>query len=152
MSLKAKVYVTLKSGVLDPQGKTVLRALRTLGHQAVRDVRQGKYFELNLADGLPAGGSPRDGGDHRPRGPDQHRDRGIPLRAGGAMKVGVVVFPGSNCDHDAYHAVKHVLRPAGAYLWHKDDGPAGLDAVILPAASPTATTCAPAPSPGSPRS
>ena len=53
MRMKAKVYVTLKSGVLDPQGKTVLRALQTLGHQAVRDVRQGKYFELNLADGLP---------------------------------------------------------------------------------------------------
>ena len=52
MSRRAKVYVTLKSGVLDPQGKTVQRALQSLGHGAVTEVRQGKYFELALADGL----------------------------------------------------------------------------------------------------
>jgi phosphoribosylformylglycinamidine synthase PurS subunit len=50
--MRAKVYVTLKSGVLDPQGKTVQRALQSLGHQEVLEVRQGKYFELTLADDL----------------------------------------------------------------------------------------------------
>lgn len=36
------------------------------------------------------------------------------------MKFGVIVFPGSNCDHDCYHAVKHVLGQETNYIWHKD--------------------------------
>ena len=48
------------------------------------------------------------------------------------MKVGVVVFPGSNCDHDAYHAVKHVCGQEARFVWHKDPDLSGLDAVILP--------------------
>ena len=46
--MKARVYVTLKPSILDPQGKTVTGALRSLGYEAVRDVRQGKYFELDI--------------------------------------------------------------------------------------------------------
>jgi len=52
--MKAKVYVTLKKGVLDPQGKTVHRALQSLGYRDVQEVRQGKYFELLLPDNLSA--------------------------------------------------------------------------------------------------
>jgi phosphoribosylformylglycinamidine synthase len=48
------------------------------------------------------------------------------------MKFAVVVFPGSNCDHDAYHAVKHVLGQEAAFVWHKDTSLAGADVVILP--------------------
>jgi len=48
------------------------------------------------------------------------------------MKVGVVVFPGSNCDHDAYHAVKHVCGQEARFVWHKDSDLSGLDAVVLP--------------------
>jgi phosphoribosylformylglycinamidine synthase I len=48
------------------------------------------------------------------------------------MKFGVVVFPGSNCDHDAYHAAKHVLRHDAEFIWHKDTGLKGADVVILP--------------------
>ena len=48
------------------------------------------------------------------------------------MKVAVVVFPGSNCDHDAYHAVKHVLGQDAAFVWHKETTLAGADVVILP--------------------
>ena len=44
----AKVYVTLKPGVLDPQGKTVKQALESLGFRGVRDVRMGKYLEIKL--------------------------------------------------------------------------------------------------------
>lgn len=47
--LKAKIYVTLKSGVLDPQGKAIEHALGGLGFQGVEDVRQGKLIELTLA-------------------------------------------------------------------------------------------------------
>lgn len=52
--MKAKVFVTLKRTVLDPQGKTILKALQDLGHKDVADVRQGKYFEIGLAEGLSA--------------------------------------------------------------------------------------------------
>jgi phosphoribosylformylglycinamidine synthase len=48
------------------------------------------------------------------------------------VKFAVVVFPGSNCDHDAYHAVKHVLGQDAEFIWHKDESLKGADAVILP--------------------
>lgn len=48
------------------------------------------------------------------------------------MKVGVVVFPGSNCDHDTYHVLKHVVGQDARFVWHKDGDLGGLDAVVLP--------------------
>jgi phosphoribosylformylglycinamidine synthase subunit PurS len=50
--MKAHVYVTLKTSVLDPQGQTIHNALRKIGFSEVAAVRQGKYFALSLADGL----------------------------------------------------------------------------------------------------
>jgi phosphoribosylformylglycinamidine synthase len=52
--MKAHVYVTLKTSVLDAQGQTIHNALRKLGYSDVAAVRQGKYFVLTLADGLAA--------------------------------------------------------------------------------------------------
>ncbi len=51
--MKARIFVALKKTVLDPQGKTIHAALQDLGFRAVADVRQGKYFEISLADGIP---------------------------------------------------------------------------------------------------
>ena len=48
------------------------------------------------------------------------------------MKFAVVVFPGSNCDHDAYHATKHVFGQDCDFVWHKDTSLGDADAVILP--------------------
>ncbi len=48
------------------------------------------------------------------------------------MTFGIVVFPGSNCDHDAYHAARHVLGQQAAFLWHKDTALAGADVIVLP--------------------
>jgi phosphoribosylformylglycinamidine synthase len=48
--IKAKIKVTLKKGVLDPQGKAIEGALTSLGFSAVEHVRQGKYFEIDLAE------------------------------------------------------------------------------------------------------
>jgi phosphoribosylformylglycinamidine synthase I len=48
------------------------------------------------------------------------------------MKFAIVVFPGSNCDHDAYHAVKHVLGEEAAFVWHKETSLGAADVVILP--------------------
>jgi phosphoribosylformylglycinamidine synthase PurS subunit len=47
--MKARVFVTLKPSVFDPQGSTIAEALHSLGYASVTDVRQGKYFELDLS-------------------------------------------------------------------------------------------------------
>lgn len=48
------------------------------------------------------------------------------------MRFGIVVFPGSNCDHDVYHVVKHVLGADAEFIWHKDRDLQKVDAVVLP--------------------
>ena len=48
------------------------------------------------------------------------------------MKFGIVQFPGSNCDHDALYAIRHNIGENAEYLWHKETGLHGVDAVILP--------------------
>jgi phosphoribosylformylglycinamidine synthase PurS subunit len=50
--MKARVFVSLKTTVLDPQGQTVRSALNGLGYSAISEVRQGKFFEISLADGV----------------------------------------------------------------------------------------------------
>jgi phosphoribosylformylglycinamidine synthase subunit PurS len=50
--MKARIYVTMKPTVLDPQGQTICSALQGMGHREIAAVRQGKYFEIALADGL----------------------------------------------------------------------------------------------------
>ena len=52
--MKARVHVTLKPGVLDPQGKAIANALHSLGFPDVGDVRQGKFIELDVAETDPA--------------------------------------------------------------------------------------------------
>src|ERR1700731_5188575 len=48
------------------------------------------------------------------------------------MKFGVVVFPGSNCDHAAYYALGQVLRQPVEFLWHQSEQVSGFDAIVLP--------------------
>jgi len=50
--MKARIYVTLKPSVLDPQGKAIHHALETIGYSDIVGVRQGKYFEITLSDAL----------------------------------------------------------------------------------------------------
>ena len=52
--MKVRVHITLKNGVLDPQGKAIAHALGTLGFDGVKDVRQGKFIEIDLAESDPA--------------------------------------------------------------------------------------------------
>jgi|WetSurMetagenome_2_1015567.scaffolds.fasta_scaffold38032_3 phosphoribosylformylglycinamidine synthase subunit PurQ / glutaminase len=51
---------------------------------------------------------------------------------GERLSFGIVVFPGSNCDHDAYHVCRHILGQDAQFLWHKDADLKGVDVVILP--------------------
>ena len=50
--MKIKVIVTLKSGVLDPQGKAIQQTLNGMGFANVKDVRQGKYFDINIDENI----------------------------------------------------------------------------------------------------
>ncbi len=50
--MKVKVYVTLKPSVLDPQGKAIHHSVELLGFEQVTDIRQGKYFEVQLAENV----------------------------------------------------------------------------------------------------
>ena len=49
-----------------------------------------------------------------------------------SVRFGVIVFPGSNCDHDAYHATKHVLGQEARFIWHEEESIGDVDVVILP--------------------
>lgn len=53
--MKARVYVTLKPGVLDPQGKAIHHSVEGIGYTNITDIRQGKYFEVDLAEGTTEG-------------------------------------------------------------------------------------------------
>jgi phosphoribosylformylglycinamidine synthase subunit PurS len=55
--MKAKVYVTLKPSVLDPQGKAIHHSVESLGYSGVSDIRQGKYFEITFEDSYEAAGA-----------------------------------------------------------------------------------------------
>jgi phosphoribosylformylglycinamidine synthase len=57
--VKAKIHITLKHGVLDPQGKAIGHALAGLGFDGIGDVRQGKYIEIDLADTDPVAAEAR---------------------------------------------------------------------------------------------
>ncbi len=49
-----------------------------------------------------------------------------------AVAFGILVFPGSNCDHDAYHAAKHVLGQDARFIWHKEERLGAVDVVVVP--------------------
>lgn len=52
--MKAKIYVTLKAGIVDPQGRAIQQALVTLGFSTVNDVRVGKFLEIEISEESPA--------------------------------------------------------------------------------------------------
>jgi phosphoribosylformylglycinamidine synthase len=52
--MKARVFVSLKPTVLDPQGQTIRSALAGMGHSSIASVRQGKYFDIRIEDGVDA--------------------------------------------------------------------------------------------------
>ena len=79
--MRARVFVTLKPSVFDPQGKTIADALHSLGYGGVEDVRQGKYFELDLATTEAAAGESA-GGRSRRQGAGQSGHRELSHRGG----------------------------------------------------------------------
>ena len=73
--MKARVFVTLKPSVFDPQGRTIVEALESMDYSSVRDVRQGKYFELDVdADTAGAGSGAGDRGGRQATRESRHRE------------------------------------------------------------------------------
>ena len=102
-----------------------------MGYGGVGDVRQGKFFELDVAaDSTDAARALA--GEVVEQAARQPGHRELSRSRCSVMKFAVVVFPGSNCDHDAYHAAKHVLGQEAEFIWHKDTDLKGADVVILP--------------------
>jgi len=123
--VKARVTVTLKSGILDPQGKAIEGALKSLGVDGVASVRQGKVFDIELAGADRAQG----GGRQAAR---QHRDRELPGRTV-LMKAAILVFPGINRERDMARALKLISGHEPAMVWHAETSlPAGTDLVVVP--------------------
>jgi phosphoribosylformylglycinamidine synthase subunit PurS len=58
--MKARVYVSFKNTVLDPQGQTIRSALNGLGHKSIAAVRQGKFFDVEIAAGAPRADAERE--------------------------------------------------------------------------------------------
>ena len=84
--MRARVFVTLKPSVFDPQGKTIADALHSLGYGGVEDVRQGKYFELDLAaTEAGAGAGAGCGGRRQAAGESGHRE--LSHRGGSDMTI-----------------------------------------------------------------
>ena len=136
--MKARVFVTLKPSVFDPQGSTIADALQSLGYGAVSRRPAGQVLRARLERAV-APEKPRSSPPRSPTGCWRIRSSRVsaielPAGPGGrrAMTFAVVVFPGSNCDHDAYHAAKHVLGQDARFVWHKETSLAGADVVILP--------------------
>ena len=86
-SMRARVYVTLKPSVFDPQGRVVADALVTLGYQDVKDVRQGKFFEVELADADAGDGEGAGDRDGR-QAAGQPGDRELPRRGPASEVLG----------------------------------------------------------------
>ena len=145
--MKARVVVTLKNGILDPQGKAIEGALKSLDLHGVETVRQGKIFDIELAatDRTEAEGLLREacekllakssrrgfsGGDSlRMRAYLQRLRR---RRENRRMKAAIILFPGSNREGDAFRALAATgCNPT--LVWHRErDLPEGVDLVVLP--------------------
>ena len=128
--MKASVFVTLKPGVLDPQGKAIHHALEGLGFGGVNDVRAGKLIELDLADGI--GDEEIDAMCRKLLANTVIENFRIERQETG-MKSAVLVFPGSNCDRDLAVAIEQVTGRAPAMVWHREtELPEGTDLIAIP--------------------
>ena len=109
----ARVYVTLKTTVADPQGLTVRGGLHSLGFAEVESVRAGKYMEIRLQAGRPRPGRAPGGGDVPPP-PGQPRHRGLPLRAGGDGLARILFRSwSSRSNHERGRSPFDALRTSG---------------------------------------
>ena len=154
---RSAIDVTHLPGVLDPQGATVERALPALGYDNVERGldRQDDPPRGRRAVGRAAAREQVDEMCQRLLANPVIERYTVEISelavVGVSVRVGVVVFPGTNCELDVAWAVEQ-LGGEAELLWHGDAHACATSTrSSCPAASPTATTCAPAPSPASRR-
>nr|XP_061797920.1 phosphoribosylformylglycinamidine synthase subunit PurQ-like [Nerophis lumbriciformis] len=121
-TIQARVTIYPRREILDPQGKAIGDALTRIGFDGVRAVRAGKSFEIELAAADAASAE------------DGLRQMCEKLLANTVVEDYSIelVDEGSNCDHDVYHVLKHVLGQETTFLWHGDANLAGCELVVLP--------------------
>ena len=119
--IKARVTVTLKNGVLDPQGKAIEHALSGLGFDGVGSVRQGKVFDVELAGDRQGQGRSRPEG-HVRQASGEYGDRELQrsLSRSVDMKSAVVLLPGLNRDRDMIAALTKISGKAPVTVWETD--------------------------------
>ena len=126
--MKIKVIVTLKNGVLDPQGKAIQQTLNGMNFGNVEDVRQGKYFEIEVKE--------KDEKKAKSLVDDMCKKLLANLviedyKILQLMKSAVIIFPGSNCDRDMDVALKK-YGFKNRMIWHDDINLPKCDLVVLP--------------------
>ena len=132
--MRARVFVTLKPSVFDPQGRTIADALHSLGYGGVEDVRQGKYFELDLRRPRSGAGAER---CRRSRATSCSRTRSIEsyrieVRRDHEIRASSC-FPAATATRTRYHAATATCSArTPSIVWHKDTDLKGADVVILP--------------------
>ena len=132
--MKARVTVTLKTGILDPQGKAIEGALKSLGVDGVASVRQGKVFDIELsgADKAKAEAALKDAAD-KLLANTVIENYGSNCSRRASMKSAVLVFPGINRERDMARALKLVSGKEAAMVWHAETAlPKGTDLVVVP--------------------
>ena len=112
--MKVKVIVTLKKGVLDPQGKVIQQTLNGMGFSNVNEVRQGKYIEIEVNEKEETKAKLK-----------------VEEMCEKLMKSSVVIFPGSNCDRDMDVALKK-FGFKNKMIWHNDLDLPKSDLIVLP--------------------
>ena len=121
--MKARVTVTLKSGILDPQGKAIEGALRSLGVAGVASVRQGKVFDIEIE------GADRAGAEAALKAAAEKLLANTVIEnyriEVTGMKSAVIVFPGINRERDMARALKLISGREPAMVWHADTRAAG---------------------------
>ncbi len=132
--MQARVTVTLKAGVLDPQGKAIEGALRAMGISGIDAVRQGKLFEVEIgATDRSLARATLTSACEQLLANTVIEDYRIELGGAAALKAAVVTFPGINRERDVARALKAASGRDAAMIWHADtDLPVGTDLVVLP--------------------
>ena len=125
--MKVKVIVTLKNGVLDPQGKAIQQTLNGMNFSNVNEVRQGKFFEINVKE------------SNEEKAKEQVEEMCKKLLANlviedykiikSLMKSSVIIFPGSNCDRDMDVALTK-FGFKNTMVWHNDQSIPKSDLIV----------------------
>jgi hypothetical protein len=126
-----RVVVEPKPELLDPQGQAVERALGGAGAEERLPDPRGQVHYFQIESDLRISSAPARHRD-RPKILSEPCDRTLLRGGGGAVRAAVVVFPGSNCDHDTYYVLKELVGVETDLLWYRQTQLDRYDLIVLP--------------------